>query len=458
MTTIHYQPGRRLLFVSRGRVLLVDDGEAYAADIWDAFSASDDGVPEALSGINAPWVLIDSAGSCRMQGKVLVTVNWLQGSQALDDEASISDALASSPASLRIGPPASLLAAHGHGLALTDGVVLAESVSVELDRMEPPAEAERIEPDLPPRAEDTDSPEDAAPEGGPGPGADADGAADPGHSANRTIIWTETETPPSTPEAEAQPIARPALIDGIPGDLGFSGPDPLAPPVEPVPAANAPLPPPIDLPVPPAAPFAPRPPADPAATAPPMPDPPVIESVEPQAPDPDEELQMTVDRSKVVPAQPDRLETVLAASCPLGHVSPAFAPQCRVCGRDIAPQQPQTIARPMLGRLVLPDNESVDLDRPVIFGRAPRLLDEQGERPHLINISRYGEYLSRMHLEVALQGWHVLARDLGSTSGTSVTLPGRPPENLRPDEPVVLEPGSIVDLAGSYVFRFEVSG
>ncbi len=438
MTTIHYQPGRRLLFVSGDRVLFVEDADVHVAEVWDAFLDGDEGMASALATVTAPWVLIDTAGGCRMKGAVHVNVNWPQGTQSLADEASVGDALASSPSSLRIGPAASPLAAYGQGLGIVEGVVLAESVSLELDRPEP---AVLADPEAPADKPVAEAEEAAAEEVEEEPGL--------GYSANRTIIWTDPEpllapvTPAvePAPEPPVRPARKPGLIDGIPG---FGTPPVSAAPV--VPAS------------PPAMPLPPEPVAVPAPVIEPVVEPAIEAAIEPAVEADAEELQMTVDRSKVVAAQTDRIETVLAASCPLGHMSPAFAPQCRVCGRDITPQQPQTIARPMLGRLLLPDNESVDLDRPVIFGRAPRVLDEQGERPHLINISRYGEYLSRMHLEVSLQGWHVLARDLGSTSGTMVTLPGRPPESLRPDEPLVLEPGSIVDLAGSYVFRFEVAG
>jgi hypothetical protein len=316
--SVTYQPGRQLLFVSAGRVLLVEDGGAPAAEIWQAFREAERGTVEFLASIGTTWIIIDAAGTCRTNSRIPVTVNWPQGSQTLDDEVSIGEALASSPASLRIGTPSSLT---GQELSIVEGVVLADSVTIELGLGTPPA-----------------------------------------------------------------PL-----------------PSPIAP-------------------------------------------------SEPDA----EEMQPTIDRREVLPASADRLETVLAATCPAGHLSPAYAPQCRVCGLGISPQEPQTIARPVLGRLLLPDHETVDLDRPVIFGRSPQLLDERGERPHLINISRYGDYLSRMHLEVSLQGWHVLARDLGSTSGTTLTLPGREPESLRPDEPVVLEPGSVLDLAASYVLRFEV--
>ncbi len=64
--------------------------------------------------------------------------------------------------------------------------------------------------------------------------------------------------------------------------------------------------------------------------------------------------------------------------------------------------------------------------------------------------------ISRNHLEIRLDGWHVLVTDLKSTNGTLVTLPGREPERLRPDAPAPIEPGTTVSLADEVTFRFEV--
>jgi pSer/pThr/pTyr-binding forkhead associated (FHA) protein len=66
-------------------------------------------------------------------------------------------------------------------------------------------------------------------------------------------------------------------------------------------------------------------------------------------------------------------------------------------------------------------------------------------------------YISRTHLKVTLDGWHVLVTDLKSTNGTLVTLPGRDPQQLRPGEPVPIQPGTVVTLADGIDFRYEVT-
>jgi pSer/pThr/pTyr-binding forkhead associated (FHA) protein len=63
-------------------------------------------------------------------------------------------------------------------------------------------------------------------------------------------------------------------------------------------------------------------------------------------------------------------------------------------------------------------------------------------------------YLSRSHLRIDLDGWHVLAEDLSSRGGTTVFAPGCDPEMIRAHEPYLLEHGTVVDLAGAYQLTY----
>ena len=105
--------------------------------------------------------------------------------------------------------------------------------------------------------------------------------------------------------------------------------------------------------------------------------------------------------------------------------------------------------RPPLGVLRLHDKTEVLLDRPVVLGRRPTP-SGPGDWPHLVNLPVDSTYLSRNHLRIELDGWHVLARDLGSRGGTTLFAPGRDPERIRAHEPHLLEHGTVVDLAGAY--------
>lgn len=149
-------------------------------------------------------------------------------------------------------------------------------------------------------------------------------------------------------------------------------------------------------------------------------------------------------------------DTVLAASCASGHLTPADSSVCRVCRQPVAPQEPRRVPRPPLGGLRLPTGEVVPLDRGVVLGRKPAPLEDSTDWPHLVHLPSDHTFVSRMHLHIELDGWNVLARDLDSRGGTILTMPGRDPERMRAHEAYVLEPGCSLDLAEVYEVRFEV--
>ena len=147
--------------------------------------------------------------------------------------------------------------------------------------------------------------------------------------------------------------------------------------------------------------------------------------------------------------------TVLAVSCPLGHLTPPASPSCRVCHQRVAPQEPRRVQRPPLGGLRLPTGEVVPLDRAVILGRKPAPAEGSTDWPHLVHLPSSHSFVSRRHLQLELDGWDVVARDLDSRGGTTITPPGRDPLRMRPGDAYVLEPGTMLDLAEVYAVRFE---
>jgi hypothetical protein len=150
--------------------------------------------------------------------------------------------------------------------------------------------------------------------------------------------------------------------------------------------------------------------------------------------------------------------TVLAVSCPLGHLTPPISPQCRVCHQRVAPQEPRRVDRPSLGGLRLPTGEVVPLDRGVIIGRKPAPAPDSTDWPHLVHLPSDHSFVSRRHLQIELDGWDVVARDLDSRGGTTIAPPGREPQPMRPGDAHVLEPGTVLDLAHVYAVRFETGG
>lgn len=149
-------------------------------------------------------------------------------------------------------------------------------------------------------------------------------------------------------------------------------------------------------------------------------------------------------------------ETVQAVWCPEGHMTSPDSPLCRVCRKQVAPQAAQRVPRPTLGGLRLPTGEVVPLDRGVVLGRRPAPGHGSGDWPHLVHLSAEHTFVSRLHVQVELDGWLVVARDLGSRGGTTWKVPGMPPEKMVPHEAYVLEPGHALDLADVYEVRYEV--
>ena len=167
------------------------------------------------------------------------------------------------------------------------------------------------------------------------------------------------------------------------------------------------------------------------------------------------------DLSALAPAEaPDRIGPVVPALiCPAGHLNPPSETTCRRCGAAL-PRDPALVPRPVLGALRLSLGDVIALDRDVVMGRNPRT-DFAGhdgeERPHVVKLPSADGDISRTHLRVTLDGWHVMVTDLNSTNGTLVTLPGRDAEQLRPGEPVPIRPGTLVTLAEGIDFRYEVT-
>ena len=50
----------------------------------------------------------------------------------------------------------------------------------------------------------------------------------------------------------------------------------------------------------------------------------------------------------------------------------------------------------------------------------------------------------------------MLVRDLGSTNGTTIALPGQEPVRLRPTEDQGIEPGTVISLADEVTLVYEV--
>lgn len=280
-------------------------------------------------------------------------------------------------------------------------------------------------------------------------------------------------TPPGPASPEAVPVGAdvPEEPDeSVPtGGTGHTLPTPFTSPITALPPAPpaVPLAPPAVPLTPPAA--APTPPAaTPASPAPAGAQPAFIDSLPWHTPDLPPAQAQPATQAAPAPASDQTIsrdslpregvQTVVAARCPAGHLSPAYAGACRVCGQPLPPQQPVEIPRPPLGVLSLSNGDTVVLDRGCILGRNPRVPSPlAGERPNLVKLVDPDKDISGQHVEVQLEYWHVAVKDLGSTNGTQVVLPGENPVTLRPNDPMMIEPGTRVILAGVFSFTFEVT-
>jgi hypothetical protein len=113
-----------------------------------------------------------------------------------------------------------------------------------------------------------------------------------------------------------------------------------------------------------------------------------------------------------------------------------------------------------VARLVFSSGNVVDLDRPVVVGRAPdhgRLAAHEGAR--LVTVPSPHHEISSTHLEIrpgeGPDEGSAMVTDLGSTNGTVVVQPGRPAHDLQPGVSVRLEPGATIDLGEGVTISVE---
>lgn len=300
--------------------------------------------------------------------------------------------------------------------------------------------------------EQADAPAPAPADAVPGPA----GAGTPAEPPSAVL-------PPPTPSAAQEPEPAPALpapavpgglIDSVPWRTGGDRPAPAAPAA---PRAGAgPVAPPSLL-APPALPQPGRPAPQPAPAA---------------SDDADHDGQ-TVMKSDLKetgnpagaaataaapPAEgrtPATGPMVLARMCPQGHANPPTNAQCAFCGQALQGDGVQ-IRRPRLGRMRLSTGELIDLDQSLIVGRQPSVSRVQGAvMPKLVQVASPSGDISRSHVQVRLEGWHVMLCDLKTTNGTVLLREDQAPRRLAQGEMAILFDGDIADLGDGIQLRFE---
>jgi len=100
--------------------------------------------------------------------------------------------------------------------------------------------------------------------------------------------------------------------------------------------------------------------------------------------------------------------------------------------------------------------ELVDLDQSLVIGRQPSVSRVQGAgMPRLVQVASPGGDISRSHVEVRLEGWHVMLCDLKATNGTVLVREGQAPRRLAQNEMAILLDGDIAELGDNISLRFE---
>jgi hypothetical protein len=146
---------------------------------------------------------------------------------------------------------------------------------------------------------------------------------------------------------------------------------------------------------------------------------------------------------------------VLARLCGQDHANPPTSAACGTCGAGLLPDAVQ-VARPRLGRMRVSTGELVDLDQSLVIGRQPSVSRVQGGvMPRLVQVASPGGDISRSHVEVRLEGWHVMLCDLKATNGTVLVREGQPPRRLAQNEMAILLDGDIAELGDNISLRFE---
>lgn len=147
--------------------------------------------------------------------------------------------------------------------------------------------------------------------------------------------------------------------------------------------------------------------------------------------------------------------TVLARVCSQDHANPPTRSQCATCGAGLLPDAVQ-VTRPRLGRVRMSTGELLDLDQSLVIGRQPSVSRVQGGiMPRLVQVPSPDGDISRSHVEVRLEGWHVMLCDLKATNGTVLVREGQPPRRLAQNEMAILLDGDIAELGDNISLRFE---
>lgn len=100
--------------------------------------------------------------------------------------------------------------------------------------------------------------------------------------------------------------------------------------------------------------------------------------------------------------------------------------------------------------LRLPDGNELDAAPQIVVGRRPWRTDPDETSTYYVVAPSPRREISGKHVEFAVVGTELLARDLGSTNGTLVLTSGKPPRLLSDGRAVTLDIGDTLDLGEGF--------
>ncbi|GAA1642131.1 FHA domain-containing protein [Georgenia ruanii] len=180
-------------------------------------------------------------------------------------------------------------------------------------------------------------------------------------------------------------------------------------------------------------------------------------------PDPPAAHDLPVEDGAPGPVEPRRDTAAGVLATPAASMASAVSEVLAAPRHAAASGAPHTppgarAAEPLL-ELVLPTGARVPVTGPVRLGRAPEPGRVPGaEVPRLVAVPNPERGVSTTHAEVRPAGDYVVVTDLGSTNGTVLHLPGRPPRRLRPGTGVPVPPGGVVELGAEVSIGVERVG
>lgn len=160
--------------------------------------------------------------------------------------------------------------------------------------------------------------------------------------------------------------------------------------------------------------------------------------------DADVEDTVTWQRSVTKPVAPVEL--------PVPLVEPKRTPPPALAGSAIPDVSDNIWSEPLPEkalpfRIRLDGGTLVPLDQPVYLGRKPSVPRiHPGGTPLLVTLDSPQREVSSTHLALTTVGGAIVARDLKSTNGSIVRVPGAAPHTLLGGESAVVTPGTIIEL------------